>query len=263
MILIPPHSQEVRERSLGDWRVVNHAPFDGKYENNFGSTSLHLAFTGYVLPIDVGERGSLTNEAHFVETVISVYEAGEWVADLDVLKAISNYKHGWTVNVKKDMKTLPPLVSIDNWQEILDNPESSAVVRACGNEQARLAIATVASQLGYHFRIIESGDHPEYKPGLVQRPPINESQKTTERDMKGPLHDGPEVLQAMADSNPWDTRMYDGSDAESEHEADTAEPSPPGKQSPSEDGIISRHSSTDVFEQSRDHQDVGGVLYIC
>ena len=173
VILIPPHAPEVRERSVGDWRVVNHAPFDGKYENNFRSTSLHLALTGYMLPIGVGERGSLTHEAHLVETVISAYEAGEWVADLDVLKAISNYKHGWTENAKKDMKiTLPPLVSIDNWQEILDNPESSAVVRACGNEQARLAIATVASQLGYEFRIIEPGNHPEYKPRLVQSPAI-------------------------------------------------------------------------------------------
>ena len=65
-----------------------------EYENSFRSTSLHLAFKGYMLPINVGERGSLTHEAHFVETVISVYEAGEWVADLDVLKAISHYEHG-------------------------------------------------------------------------------------------------------------------------------------------------------------------------
>ena len=77
VILMPPHAPEVRERSIGDWRVVNHAPFDGINENNFGSTSLHLTFTGYTLPIDVGKRGSLTHETHIAETVISVYDAGE------------------------------------------------------------------------------------------------------------------------------------------------------------------------------------------
>ena len=30
-ILIPPSAPEVRERSLRDWRVVTHAPFDSKY----------------------------------------------------------------------------------------------------------------------------------------------------------------------------------------------------------------------------------------
>ena len=81
--------------------------------------------------------------------------------------------------------TLTPLVSIDNWQEILDNPESSAVVRVCGNEQARLAIATVASQPGYPFRIIEPGSRPTYNPERVQRPPRNKRHVSAESNSKG------------------------------------------------------------------------------
>ena len=260
-ILLPPHAPEVRERSLGDWRVVNHAPFDGKYEDNFGSTSLHLAFTGYTLPIDVGERGSLTHEAHFIETVISVYEAGEWVADLDILKAISQYKHGWTQQAKTDRKiTLPPLVSIDNWQEILDNPESSAVVRTCGNEQARLAIVTVASQLGFQFRIIEPGHHPKYESRLVQSPPESEGLEKSENDSEGAVHDGPEVLLTMADLDPWNTRVGNGSESGPQHELDIAEMSQLGERLYSEDESTTCHSSMDSAGQSKGHQH---VLYIC
>ena len=110
------------------------------------------------------------------------------MADLDVLKAISHYNHGWRDHANTDMKvSLPPLVSIDNWQEILDNPESSAVVRACGNKQARLAIVTVASQLGYRFRIIRPGDQPKYERELVQRPPISEHYENAENESKGEL----------------------------------------------------------------------------
>ncbi|KAL8791858.1 MAG: hypothetical protein Q9195_005520 [Heterodermia aff. obscurata] len=261
VILIPPQAPEVRERSLGDWRIVNHAPFDGKYEDNFKSTSLHLAFTGYVLPVDVGERGSLTHEAYLVETVISVYEAGEWVADLDVLKAIPHYKHGWAEHAKTAKKIpLPPLVSIDNWQEILDNPESSAVVRACGNEQARLAVVTVASQLGYQFRIIEPGDHPKYQPGLVQSPSTSESREKAENDSNYVLHSSPEVLLTNGDYDPWDTRVSDGSEPGSQHELDIAGMSRLGQHPSSEDETISCDGSTDAFPLSKGHQP---VLYIC
>lgn len=260
-ILLPPHAPEVRERSLGDWRVVNHAPFDGKYEDNFGSTSLHLAFTGSAFPIDVGERGSLTPEAHFIETVISVYEAGEWVADLDVLKAISDYKHGWREPAEMDVESLlPPLVSIDNWQEILDNPESSAVVRACGNEQARLAIVTVASQLGYPFRIIEPGNYPKSESRLVQSPPVSESHEKDGNHSQAALSDGPETPVAMAGSEPRDTQVYSGSGLELPYEPTFCELSPLDVQCFRDDETISRHSSEADVEQSKGHQH---MLYIC
>ena len=230
VILIPPQTPEVRERSLGDWRVVNHAPFDGKYENNFGSTSLNLAFTGHTLPINVGERGSLTHEAHLVETVISVHDAGEWVADLDVLKAISHYKHGWTDHTHTDTEiSLPPLVSIDNWQEILDNPESSAVVRVCGNEQARLAIATVASQLGYRFRIIKPGDQPKYERRVVQSPSTSAHNEDSENDGEGERRGSPQVVLTTGVYDFWDSRSYNGRDLRSQHELKMSEMSQPGE----------------------------------
>jgi hypothetical protein len=45
--MIPPPSPEIKKRTLGNWRQVNHHDFDGKAQDSFQSTSLHLSFTGY------------------------------------------------------------------------------------------------------------------------------------------------------------------------------------------------------------------------
>lgn len=210
VILIPPQAPEVRERSLNDWRVVNHAPFDARYEDNFASTSLHLAFTGYELPVDVSQRGNANHEALFVETVISVYEGGEWVADLNVLKVFSSYEHGWTKDPRIGSKVkMPPLVSIDNWHEILDSPESSAIVRACGNEHARLATATVALQLGYTVRIIGPDDHPVFDLGFLLYPQSEESSSTGEIHNTGEHLPDCSMHQTMANNETYPSEHND------------------------------------------------------
>jgi hypothetical protein len=263
VILVPPRTPEMREQALSDWGVVNHTPFDGKYENNFVSTSLHLAFTGYELPIDVREHGSLNHEAFFVETVISVYEGGEWVADLDILKALSDYQHGWPENVKsKKKKIRTPLVSVDNWHEILDNPEGNAIVRACGNKQARLAIATVASQLGYSFRIISPDDHLDYEPERFRSPKPDQSLSARGSVSKNADLHNPDVLKAMADYNPLDIDHDEESELESDQSLDITDMSPHPDEGES-DHLSAAPDSPSISDSGDDVSLVKGVLFIC
>jgi hypothetical protein len=159
VVLVAPQAPEVRSHAAGSWNLVNHAQFDGKFEDSFSSTTLHLAFTGYELPVDVKERGSRDHEAFLVETLISVYDRGVWIADLDVLKGLEQYRYGWVDHSTKIPRTVrKPLISIDNWYELLDKPLSDGVVRARKNAFARLAIATVAAQCGFRFSIISADD---------------------------------------------------------------------------------------------------------
>ena len=52
--LIPPHNPMVRPPNSDSWTLVNHQSFDGKLENNFRSTTLHLGFSGYEFPMTFG-----------------------------------------------------------------------------------------------------------------------------------------------------------------------------------------------------------------
>jgi hypothetical protein len=101
--------------------VVGHEPFDGKLQDNFTSTSLHLSFTGYELPLDVGERGTRVFPAVFIQTAISVYDCGEWIADLDIMKSCRSWAAGrerqhcaHTEDEKANIDAFMPLVSIDS-----------------------------------------------------------------------------------------------------------------------------------------------------
>ena len=52
-ILIPPKLLRHRNHKPENWTLVDHADFDGKLEDCFQSTSLHLSFTGYKQPLDI------------------------------------------------------------------------------------------------------------------------------------------------------------------------------------------------------------------
>ncbi|KAH8746294.1 hypothetical protein BGZ57DRAFT_936000 [Hyaloscypha finlandica] len=56
-MLMPPQSPRMREPGHDSWTQISHHPFDGKLENNFQHTTLHLTFSDYELPIDVGQHG--------------------------------------------------------------------------------------------------------------------------------------------------------------------------------------------------------------
>lgn len=83
-------SPEVRNADPEHWNLVNHNDFDGKLEDGFQSTSLHVRFTGFVLAVDVGRHGSQFREISFAEAVISVLDSGNWVADINVLESLES-----------------------------------------------------------------------------------------------------------------------------------------------------------------------------
>ncbi|KAH6653268.1 hypothetical protein BKA67DRAFT_569058 [Truncatella angustata] len=158
-ILITPPHPKIRKLDFSSWHKIAHEPFDGSAQNNFQGTSFHLSFTGYELPLNINSRSGRDVLAYFLETTVSVYNHGEWVADLDILEAATL----WTSQVKKycDHRELPDfdfssLVSIDSWSELLDPPVQSAVVRASGDPIARLATAALASRLAAKVIVLPS-----------------------------------------------------------------------------------------------------------
>ncbi|KAK5631958.1 hypothetical protein RRF57_007672 [Xylaria bambusicola] len=156
VMLIPPQQPMVRK--MEEWRLVNHRPFDGRLENSFQATSLHLRFTDYQLPIHIGIHGVRGSEIYFLESCVSVHDKGTWVADLDVLKRLSGdliKRHACTSSQQscshssQSLSKIEALTSIDDWDEILDPPDGIGIIRARHNWLARLATAVLSSQLGH------------------------------------------------------------------------------------------------------------------
>ena len=154
--LIPPQNPMVRAADHDSWQMVNHQQFDGKLEDSFRSTSLHLGFSGYEFPMTFGDHGGRFTEAFFIEAVVSVHDSGRWIADLDILAALEapdlyTLKQQATCDKALAVGSVPEVevVSLDNWEELFDPPRSVSVIRAHGNWQARLAAANVSVMLGH------------------------------------------------------------------------------------------------------------------
>jgi hypothetical protein len=88
--LIPPSEPKIRKLNNENWRHINHAPFDGKIEDCFQQTTIHLGFTAYNLPLWDESQGDniIDRPASLVETIVSVHDRGQWVADLDIISAL-------------------------------------------------------------------------------------------------------------------------------------------------------------------------------
>ena len=84
-LLLASKQYTTRPLELDSWQLVNHTKYDGKFENNFGGTSLHLILTGYEQAISSTRHGNRDKEVYYLEVAISVYNHGGWVADVDVL----------------------------------------------------------------------------------------------------------------------------------------------------------------------------------
>ena len=155
--MVPPISPRTKKLDLESYQVISHDPYDGKLGNNFQGTTLHLGFSGYEFPLDVGGHGGRNREAFFLETLISVHDRGAWVADLDALAAVASPSLVHTNDVKhicrhteSDRRGVPegPLVTIVTWEELLEMPKDTAVVRAYGSWLARFATAAVSVEMG-------------------------------------------------------------------------------------------------------------------
>lgn len=157
--LTPPTNPRSRKFDLESYHVINHEPYDGKLENCFQSTTLHLGFSGYEFALDVGDHGGRFKEAFFMESLIKVHDRGEWIADLDALNALDDpklYISDEIPECKCDHSSLDSrsstsdrgLIAIDRWEELLERPRTAAVVRAHRNWMARLAAVTLSIKMG-------------------------------------------------------------------------------------------------------------------
>ena len=150
-MLVPPANPLTRKAGPENWNVITHAGYDGKREDSFQGTTLHLSFTGYNPPITLNEHGAQDADVFLLESVVSVHDHGKWVADLNVLKALGSIflaridqNSAGICSHKKNELPRTRLIAIDSWEEFLDLPTSPSVVRACGNWVARLSLAVAS-----------------------------------------------------------------------------------------------------------------------
>jgi hypothetical protein len=163
ILLVPPADPMTVKPKAGNWRFIDREEYTGQREDYFGGTSLHLSFTDWTISIDIGEsgRGRRDVEAHLVESLVSVFDRGRWIADLDVLSALNKgssqvdhqyyYKPGCSHKAGRevDPTTLENgIVTIKTWDEFLEPSSCPAVVMAHENWEAKLALATLGVARG-------------------------------------------------------------------------------------------------------------------
>lgn len=151
--LVTPPDPMVQDFDPSLWHLIAHEKFDGLAQDNFQGTSFHLSFTGYEHSLHVGQRSVRDVPARLLETAVSVYDRGKWIADLDILEASMRWMRVPKPQVscshldgaEKGVADLD-LVSVDSWLELLDPPQEGqdSVVRAHDNPIARIATAALA-----------------------------------------------------------------------------------------------------------------------
>ncbi|MCJ1437562.1 hypothetical protein MMC27_006949 [Xylographa pallens] len=159
-LLLLPKNPIRREPDLETWQMVNHAEFDGIFQDNFRGTSLHLSLTGYEQALKIGQHGGRDKQIYYLEAVVAALHNGSWVADLDIWNTNRKLDNFLKKNIQHlpslcshsdaeqaDFSYLAKLTSIDNWYEFLDRPQNAMIVRAKGNWTARLAFATATANM--------------------------------------------------------------------------------------------------------------------
>lgn len=159
-LLFSPENPRTLGRDSSLWNI-EHEPFDGELLDSFSATSLHLSFTGYEIPINIGPRGSREAEVTLTEIAISVFDRGRWIGDLDISRAekqwIKDVSCNHSPEERNNRSHLPDnMRSIDSWDAFLDAPAGIGVLRAHGNPIARLAAATLAAQKSYAYHVLLS-----------------------------------------------------------------------------------------------------------
>ncbi|TGJ82730.1 hypothetical protein E0Z10_g6029 [Xylaria hypoxylon] len=165
--MVPPNEPEIRRYDLIDeWYQYDHNVFTGIMEDCFKRTSLHLSFSEASQAINVNFSGGRDVEAYFLESLISVYNRDEWIAELDILGLVTNpnlkssdeLPGSKACNCKDhSMHGGPTVISIDNFAEMLVPPNQPGIIRAKGNWQARLAATALCLAKGYRVVIKAPG----------------------------------------------------------------------------------------------------------
>lgn len=163
-----------QESDLNSWQLIHHHPFDGKFEDFFGSTSLHLSFTDFEMPLDVGVRGLRDKQAIMMETLVSANERGQHVGDLDILAMVNSSanrvtylrtcRHSRTSDNSEPNSAMPEsktgdldLVSLDCWDECFDPSH----VDWCLSSSRQLAGKTCSRRREYSERQEDIDNVPE------------------------------------------------------------------------------------------------------
>ncbi|KAG6990912.1 hypothetical protein G7Y79_00060g092160 [Physcia stellaris] len=157
--LVPPVDPMMTEVSLSDWRQLGSVEFDGVPRDCFKSTSLHLSFTGAFSEVNVGFSGSQDADVYMLETLVSVHDAGKWVADLNVLDTFRGENLGFIspcADQYHNAATMSPMegqstmTSIQSWLELIDKLDKTiCLVQAHGNWEARLAASSISVAKGH------------------------------------------------------------------------------------------------------------------
>ena len=137
------------------YRAVAHETYNYKREHKLGGTSFHLWFTESKLPLGVEALGTIDHDAYIVETVISVRDQGDWVADIDILTARAvDYTVHAECRCDQHQKILSGnYQSIDSWKEILGISPANGIVRANGNWSGRLAALCILLQTKQDYQL--------------------------------------------------------------------------------------------------------------
>jgi hypothetical protein len=144
----------IRPVDPSSWRVASTTAFNGSQENHFDSTSLHLSFTDYYVPVHLTGQQNQDSQVFYLESYVSVYDCGKWVGDIDVLKAFSSARVSrarsrcrHAPGTELELDNSPRMISAESWHDILDPPVERFVVRAHGNWVARLAASVMLLQV--------------------------------------------------------------------------------------------------------------------
>jgi hypothetical protein len=135
------------------WRVAAMNPFDGRPEDLFSPTSMHLSFTRWERSLDTStSHGKQDVQFTKMESVISIRESGRWIGDVDVMVALRS-PHIYIVrpqppcsHPEEDNTPKELLKSIECWDELRECQSGLAVVRVHGNWLARLAVTAYLAQ---------------------------------------------------------------------------------------------------------------------
>ncbi len=155
-LLVPPPRPRLKKLNIDTYHVINHAPFNGKLEDSFAHTTLHLSFTQYEQPVSTKAYIMKESQAYFRESLVSVHDHGQWVGHVDILSMFEDPlifriplckgQHNRIVQFDPSQTPTQGLVVIDDWYELLDPPNIDAIFRAHDNWVARLAAAAVGVQ---------------------------------------------------------------------------------------------------------------------
>ncbi|KAL3444379.1 hypothetical protein BJX65DRAFT_297691 [Aspergillus insuetus] len=174
-LLFAPEEPWIREHDVEKWQVVNHHPFDGSSGSGmFEGSSLHMSFTGWEGPLRVrGPSAFRGMEAYNLETRISMYDAADWVADLNILKSLKESPNLGTLGLCSEscghdhsvQSCGVQFVSIDCWEELLSPAEKPMVLRSGSSWMARLTGVSIAHSKAFKCFLL-----PTHKDDILQSP---------------------------------------------------------------------------------------------